>query len=129
MIETQETWNMAKAYLQRLDNIMQEANFFSKHYDCRNWFMGLLSQFRELSPKIKGKLKDGEMTKHEEQIQIIKKKLNQSIVKSIMFQTSPDYSAVYEEVHKWDMMIKESMEKLNLITPPAEDPRWAMANR
>jgi len=128
MVEPLETWNMAKAYLMRLDGIMQNTNQFSKDCDCYAWFMELLSHYRELYPKIL-KLKNGANTGHINQIKRIKGKLNQAILRSQMLSTDPNYSPVYEELHKWDMMLKKSMEDLSLLTPATEDPRFAMASR
>ena len=123
--DTDSSWNMAKGYMISLRGLMDSANISALGSDCRDWFMKDLRLYAEVHPKIK-KIKESGLTEkdHENQIKKIKKLVSRSLITAKTLNSNPDYSKVYEALHQWDIMLKDSMDKVSLLTPSEGDPRY-----
>lgn len=118
----ESAWNMAKAYLMRLDEILQRMNYYASSNDNYSWYMECMGLFRELSPKL-----DTESYSNiEEKIATIRGKLNQINILSQSTHKSAQYGSLYTDLHHLDITLRKSMEKLKLISPSKGDPGAAI---
>jgi hypothetical protein len=121
--ETKESsWNMAMAYLQRMDIILQEMNYYSANENNYDWYKSSLNLFKELSPKMDIET----LKKHQAQHRKIQNKVNNARLVAMQVYQRPDYSNLSELLTDWDVMLRKTMEDLKLISPSKDDPRFAI---
>jgi len=121
--ETKESsWNMAMAYLQRMDIILQEMNLFSANENYYDYYKSCLNLYKELSPK----MDDKTLLQHQKQHRLIQSKVNNARLIAGQVYRNPDYRSLAQPLIEWDIMLRKTMEDLKLISPSKDDPRFAM---
>lgn len=106
-----ESWNMAKAYLQRIDQLLTTCT--QCHYSTtagNMWYYSLISLRAELYPKL---------TEAE------KKEINTKIASLRNKRNSKEKKTNAELYMDVELYLRERLEKKGLLTPKADDPTKA----
>ncbi len=117
--QKESSWNMAKAYLQRMDLILQRMDLYSFKQDYYKWFLSCVSLYREIYPKL---IKE-DKKKHDERMNLLIEKCNTA--KEQNERLPINYTDISPELSQWDFELRVSMEKLDLISPSKRDQRFS----
>ena len=100
-----EDWNMAKAYLMRIDQLLTTCDICQTRDDMMGWYKALYSLFKEIYPK----LKPAEQQKTRELLDELIKLKNDALKDGQIIRTTP---FVDFELH-----LRQHLEDRHLITP------------
>jgi len=113
--ESFETWNMAKAYLQRIDSLLTHCAFCHYHDMGSQWYKTLLNLYKEIYPK---------MTAEEKKECDVKLDLLRNAKNSLQPKKGIN-SKLYIDV---ELYLRSLLEKKGLLTPKGDDPTKAYRN-
>jgi len=118
----ESAWNMAVAYMIRLDNIIKDMNYYSSIGNNFDWWKSCCALYRELYGKMTKTMLDmhiGFFNKMLNQIRIINHN-------ALVGYKKADYSILFIDLHKWDVSLRKTMEELKLVSPSKDDPGKAL---
>jgi hypothetical protein len=128
-------FNMAFAYLQRIDKLLYIAGMASMQGDIQTWSKCLNNLFRELSIKLTPE-ELLEMKGDDKDLEHIRKNLNDcsNLMCMNKFCNSPMYSRKYRKeclslLSELEMKIRIKMQKKGMLLPSKDDPRRAITDR
>jgi len=113
--ESFETWNMAKAYLQRIDALLTHCAFCQYHDMGSAWYKTLLNLYKELDPKMTTQEREEFNTK----LVLLRNAKNSSQKKNGID------TKLYIDV---ELSLRRFLEKKGLLTPKGDDPTKAYRN-
>jgi hypothetical protein len=124
--EQASVFNMALAYLQRIDNILTLCQTSSITKEYNTWFFALYSLLKEISPKITPEERTA-FTNRLDNLYPIVKEYNTALAK----RSTPSQKAgtIFPQLSNIEMDMRIMMNKLNLLMPRASDPRFALTGR
>lgn len=119
-----ESWNMAKAYLQRVDQILTACDLAQMRDDINGWKGALIALYKEIYPKLKpdeqhqAEILESIMRRAVSNPTIIKQKDTQKNKK--IYNTEP--------LLIFELFLRTMLEKKNLLTPKTGDATKAYRN-
>ena len=121
----ESAWNMARAYMMRLDFILQNMNMCAITEDYFGWWKWTRTLFQELSPKMTSAQREKNMKiidDLEKKIKLIETNSARAHIRN------PNYTILYPTLLKWDIELRGNMEQLKLITPVKDSPGFAVGS-
>ncbi len=106
-----EEWNMAKAYLQRLDHLLTSCDYYRMNGHGNMWYETLVSLYTEMYPKLDQHHKKT-ASRILDHLTIAKKKAE------VNKQPVPTHKFMDLE-----LFLRERMEEKHMLTPKKEDTR------
>jgi len=121
--DEQATFNMAVAYLKRIDYLLNTANSCSMNDDLPAWFKTLKAIYREIVPK----LLEDEEKKIKTLIDDTNKVLNKHGITRVAFPYPQKfYGEIYPKLDELDTTLRKLINKKGLLMPKSSDPRFAL---
>jgi len=114
-----EQWNMAQAYLKRIDFILTLCDQCHYKDDPRGWFKALYQLYKEIYPKMKDKEK--EESKKFLDI-LIKYKNNNFKTNGKKMRKNEVVLVNYDVFIDLELYLRQLLENKKMLTPKADDP-------
>lgn len=122
------TFNMALAYLERLNRLLNLACISSLSGDLSSWFTSLQALHREISPKLKEPTNKSFLNK----FAILSPLINAfqtAKIKGIISEKTRLGNVIYPSLINLDIELKKEMDDSKFLMPKADDPRYALGGR
>lgn len=123
----QSVFNMAFAYLKRIDALLNLAQQHALRYDAENWFNTLRAIEREVSIKCIEKEKDKKESQSDlDKFEELFKEINTLMANG---QAKSNKQSIMIKLHNLDMSLRRFMQAKNMLLPSMADPRFAILER
>lgn len=122
--EEGESWNMAKAYLQRIDQILTACDLAQMKGDIKGWQGTLIALYKEIYPKLKPE------EQHQAEIleNMMRKEINNPVIQRNKDPKKNKKFFSTEPLLVFELFLRTMLEKKNLLTPKTGDATKAYRN-
>jgi hypothetical protein len=121
-------WNFALAYLKRIDQLLQQCNYYKTKRDYDNWLLTIDALHTELYPRLEKTTKDGVVIVDEDKESNILRNIAMTQVK-MMTKGNYDKWIIHGSLSTYERYLRNILRLRGMDLPKKSDPGHSMLSQ